>query len=587
MPVKSMRKTKIICTIGPSCDTTALQQAMFEAGMNVARLNFSHGDHHEHGERITSLRQLEKPGGQPLAIMLDTAGPEIRTGPLAVESVKLTAGQDFTLTSRNLVGNDSIVSVSYDRLAADVSAGDSILIDDGLIQLEVVGIDNHDIRCIVMNGGRLKSRKSVNVPGVRLGLPFLGEKDRSDIRFGIEHGVDFIAASFVRCAEDILEIYKILEEHDASIQIIAKIESQHGVSNLDEIIKVADGVMVARGDLGVEIAPEEVPLLQKRILEKCRDAGKFVIIATQMLESMISNPRPTRAEVSDVANAVLDGADAIMLSGESAAGIYPVEAVQTMARIAARAEQEFEFSRGLTEKALEKNFSVTDAVAYATCSTAMHLNIDSIVTATRTGRTALRVARYRPQATILALTPDSRVLRRLTLVWGVYPLLIEEAQGTDELMEKSLQACLEADYIRPGDLTIFSGGNPTGFAGDTNFMKVHLVSDILIQGMGIGEAVVSGPARIVTDEAGLELLTEGDILITPGVKSYHVPCLSKIKAIVAEEGGLTSDSAIIGLSMGIPVVVGAAAAATILSNGEIISIDCGSGRIYRGQIRHM
>ena len=581
-----MRKTKIICTIGPASDAPDVQQAMLKAGMNVARLNFSHGDHNEHQMRIANLRRLEKKQSQPLAIMLDTAGPEIRTGPLAAEAVVLKAGQEFTLTSRQLVGNDSIISVSYDRLAADVSIGDSILIDDGLIQLEVVSIDNRDIRCQVMNGGRLKSRKSVNVPGVRLGLPFLSSRDRSDLLFGIEQQVDFIAASFVRCADDILEICKILEAHNSSIQIIAKIESQHGVNNLDDIIKVADGVMVARGDLGVEIAPEEVPLLQRRILEKCKDAGKFVIIATQMLDSMIANPRPTRAEVSDVANAVLGGADAIMLSGESAAGIYPVEAVQTMARIASRTEQEFEFSRSLAEKALEKNLSVTDAVAYATCSTAMHLNVDSIITATRTGRTARRVARYRPQATILAVTPDSQVMHRLALVWGVYPLLIDEAHGTDELMEKALQACLDAGYIQHGDLTIFAAGNPTGFACDTNFMKVHLVSDVLIQGMGIGNAVVSGPARIINREADLQTVTAGDILVTYSANSTYLPYLSMVKAIVAEEGGLTSDSAIIGLSMGIPVVVGAAQAGSLLENGEMITVDCTNGRIYRGQIRH-
>lgn len=581
-----MRKTKIICTIGPASDSPEIQQAMLDAGMNVARLNFSHGKQDEHRQRISSLRRLERINKQPLSIMLDTAGPEIRTGPLAAEFASLKAGQEFTLTSRSLIGNDSIISISYDRLAEDVTVGDSILIDDGLIQLEVTSIEGRDIHCRVMNGGRLKSRKSVNVPGVRLGLPFLSDRDRADILFGIEQNVDFIAASFVRCADDILEICKILEDHQSGIQIIAKIESQHGVCNLDDIIKVADGVMVARGDLGVEIAPEEVPLLQRKIINNCRDAGKFVIIATQMLDSMITNPRPTRAEVSDVANAVLDGADAIMLSGESAAGAYPVESVLTMARIASRTEKEFEFNRSLAEKALETNLSVTDAVAFATCSTAMHLGIDSIITATRTGRTARRVARYRPRANILAVTPDFRVLHKMALVWGVYPLLIDEAHGTDELMDKSLQACLEAGLISPGDLTIFAAGNPTGFAGDTNFMKVHLVSDILIQGMGIGNAIISGPARIISDEAGLQELEDGDILVTHSASSHYVPFLGNIKAIVAEEGGLTSDSAIIGLSMGIPVVVGAVSASKLLASGEIITVDCGSGRIYRGQIQH-
>ncbi len=581
-----MRKTKIICTIGPASETLETINAMISAGMNAARLNFSHGCRDDHARHIARLREAEKNSPLPMAIILDTAGPEIRTGPVAGGELILITGQNIVLTSRKVEGDSSVISVTYPDLAGDVAVGDFILVDDGRIQLEVAAVESDDIHCRVLNGGVLKPRKSVNVPGVRLGLPFLSPKDRLDILFGIEQQVDFIAASFTRSSEDILEIHRILEENDASIQVIAKIESQQGVDNLDDIIKVADGIMVARGDLGVEIAAEEVPLVQKTIIEKCSEAGKFVIIATQMLDSMINNPRPTRAEVSDVANAVLDGADAIMLSGETAAGLYPVESVETMARIAARAEQAFEFGRSLQEKSMEKNLSVTDAVAYATCSTAMHLNIDSIITATRTGRTARRVARYRPRAAILAATPDRRVLKRLALVWGVRPLLVEEACGTDDLMERSIQACIDNAYIKHGELTIFVAGNPTGFAGDTNFMKVHLVSEIILQAMGIGSDMVSGIARIIDDEDDLCFLTEGDILVTYSTSSEFVPYLQQVKAIVAEEGGLTSDTAIIGLNLGIPVIVGANQARALIKDGEAISVDSVHGRVYRGYIQN-
>jgi pyruvate kinase len=447
-----LRKTKIICTIGPASEEVTVLTRLIEKGMNVARINFSHGRHEEHQKRIDNIREAASITGTPLAIMLDTRGPEIRTGTLAQGKIMLQGGQEFILTNREVPGDEKAVQISYAALPQEVKPGDSILLADGLINLQVKECNETDILCQVINGGELGERKGVNVPGVRIQLPFLSEKDRLDIAFGIEQEVDIIAASFVRKAEDILEIRRILEENNADPFIIAKIESQEGVDNLEDIIKVADGVMVARGDLGVEIPAEEVPLVQKSIIEKCAQAGKVVIIATQMLDSMIVNPRPTRAEVSDVANAIFDGADAIMLSGETAAGKYPVEVVETMARIAKRAEDALPYQELLRRKRLQGSLTVTDAISYATCATAMNLGASAILTATRSGYTARMVAKYRPQAKIVAATPDERVLKQMALVWGVHPVLIKDIEGTDALLDESINVALENGCIKKGDL---------------------------------------------------------------------------------------------------------------------------------------
>lgn len=580
-----MRKTKIIATIGPASEEVETLKKMLEAGMNVARLNFSHGSHEEHRRRIENLRQAAREAGKLLAIMLDTKGPEIRTGRLASGPVKLEAGQRFVLTNREVPGDNQEVQVSYAPLPQEVTPGTTILLADGLISLKVVETTSTDIVCQVMSGGELGERKGINVPGVRINMPFLNDKDRDDILFGIKMGVDYIAASFVRTAEDVLEIRRILEQEGAAIDIIAKIESQEGVNNLDDIIQVVDGIMVARGDLGVEIPAEEVPLVQKLLVDKCTSAGKPVIIATQMLDSMINNPRPTRAEVSDVANAIFDGADAIMLSGETAAGKYPVEVVETMARIAYRAEQALPYADILRRKRTRENPSVTDAISYATCATASNLGASAIITATRTGQTARMVAKYRPQAAIVAATPDEKTVRKLALVWGVYPVLIDDVSGTDDLFEEAVRAALAANYIKNGDLVVLTAGVPTGRSGATNLMKVHIVGEILVQGMGIGSEVAKGPVRIIHGEGDINRIQPGDIVVTYSADSYLGPYLSSIGALIAEEGGLTSNAAIMGLNARIPVIVGARDAMRKLQDGMLVTVDTPRGKVYRGLIR--
>lgn len=579
-----MRKSKIICTIGPASEAVETLIAMIEAGMNVARLNFSHGTHEEHRCRIRNIRDAARQTGRPVAIMLDTRGPEIRTGKLADGKIVLNTGQYFVLTTREVPGDASEVTVSYPNLPREVQVGTTILLADGLIHLVVEETSKTDIRCRVINGGELGERKGVNVPGVRINLPFLSSKDIEDIRFGVQEKVDFIAASFVRSSEDVLDIRRILEQADADIDIIAKIESQQGVDNLDDIIKVAAGVMVARGDLGVEIPPEDVPLVQKLVVQHCSLAGKLVIIATQMLDSMIANPRPTRAEVSDVANAIFDGADAIMLSGETAAGKYPVEVVQTMARIAVRSEEALPYKDILRNKRMQGSLSVTDAIGYATCTVASNLGASAIVTATRSGYTPRMVAKYRPEATIVAATRHEEVLKKLVMIWGVYPLLIPDTSGTDELLEKSIQAALEAEMVANGDLIVLTAGVPDHVAGGTNMLKVHVVGEVLLQGMGIG-ASVSGPVRVVLNEADLAAIEAGDIVVTSMAESNLAPYLDHIAGLVAEEGGLTSNAAIMGLNAGIPVIVGARDATRILENGLIITMDTPRGSIYKGIAR--
>lgn len=577
-----MRKTKIICTIGPASEDAETIKQMILNGMNVARLNFSHGTYEEHQRRMDLVNNVAAELDKPVAIMLDTKGPEIRTGKLKAGKIRLQSGQRFVLTTRETSGDENEVQVSYSRLAAEVQSGTTILLADGLINLHVEETTATDIVCTVVNGGELGEKKGVNVPGVRINMPFLSPKDVSDIQFGIEKGVDFIAASFVRCAEDVLEIRRIVEGRGADIEIIAKIESQGGVDNLEDIIKVADGVMVARGDLGVEIPAEEVPLVQKKVIDKCNYTGKVVIIATQMLDSMIVNPRPTRAEVSDVANAIFDGADAIMLSGESAAGKYPVEAVETMARIAKRAEESLPYKEILERKRLQGTKSVTDAISYATCTTASNLGISSIITATEQGTTARMVAKYRPEANILAVTPSPKIMKKMALVWGVYPILARETKGTDELLDESLSVCLEKNFIEQGDMVVLTAGSPSGISGGTNLIKVHVVGEILVQGMGVGSKPASGHVRIVLRDDDLESVKTGDIIVCNAANAAFAPYLGKVQALIAEAGGLTSDAAIMGLTMGLPVIVGARDATTILKDDMLITVDTSHGRIYGG-----
>ncbi|MGI6453647.1 MAG: pyruvate kinase [Syntrophomonadaceae bacterium] len=577
-----MRKTKIICTIGPASEQVEILKKMIAAGMNVARLNFSHGTHDEHKQRIENVRQAAKETGQPIAIMLDTKGPEIRTGTLKNKKINLKAGQQFILTSRNVAGDEKEVEISYKQMPREVEKGTIILLADGLISLQVEDTTETDIICRVVNPGELGEKKGINVPGVRINLPFLSDKDREDIQFGIENGVDFIAASFVRSSEDVLEIRRILEKQGADIDIIAKIESQQGVENLEAIIKVTEGIMVARGDLGVEIPAEEVPLVQKSIVEKCSLNGKIVIIATQMLDSMIKNPRPTRAEVSDVANAIFEGADAIMLSGETAAGQYPVEVVETMARIAKKAEEAYPYQEVLRQRRFQGRLSVTDAISFATCATAMNLGAAAIIPVTNSGQTAKMVAKYRPRANIVAATQEEKILRKLVLVWGVNPVLINTATSTDDLFNFAINGALKANLIKNGDMVVLTAGFPTGFSGGTNLLKVHTIGEILVEGMGIGSQSVSGPVVVVINRKDLSKIKAGDIVVTHRASSELADYLDKIAALVAEEGGLTSDAAIIGLNSNIPVIVGARNAVQVLQEGMTVTVDTPRGKIYKG-----
>ncbi|MEI0735800.1 pyruvate kinase [Paenibacillus sp. JTLBN-2024] len=471
-----MRKTKIVCTIGPSSESLENTKKLILAGMNVACLNFSHGDFEEHGNRIKNIRQAAKELNKTVAILLDTKGPEIRTGKLAVEPIELVQDEYITLTTEEILGDKDRISITYKDLPNDVEVGSTILIDDGLIGLTVVGIEGTEIKCRIVNGGTIKSKKGVNVPGVAISLPGITEKDANDIVFGIEQDIDFIAASFVRKASDVQEIRDLLAKHNAShIKIISKIENQQGVDNLDEILEASDGLMVARGDLGVEIPAEEVPLVQKRMIEKCNLAGKPVITATQMLDSMQRNPRPTRAEASDVANAIFDGTDAIMLSGETAAGKYPVESVLTMSRIAEKAESALNYREIFLKQRIAQETTVTEAISQSVAISALDLNAKAIISSTESGLTARVVSKYRPQAPIIAVTTKERTLRQLALTWGVTPIQGKTASSTDEMFEYSLKGGLESGLVKPGDLVVITAGVPLGQSGSTNLVKVSQI----------------------------------------------------------------------------------------------------------------
>ena len=466
--INNIKKTKIVCTLGPASENEETLRELIKNGLNVCRLNFSHGSHEEHKGRMDLVKKLREELNMPTAILLDTKGPEIRTGKFDVPEVFLEEGQTFTITMKDVIGDKERCTVSYKGLANDVKPGDTILIDDGLVGLTVKEVNNDDIVCEVQNSGIVKNHKGVNVPGVKVNLPAITEKDRSDIEFGIEQGIDFIAASFVRKVSDVLAIREILEENNAEhIKIISKIENQEGVENLDEIIEVSDGIMVARGDLGVEIPTEEIPVVQKLMIKKCNEAGKPVITATQMLDSMIRNPRPTRAEVTDVANAIYDGTDAIMLSGETAAGKYPVEAVKTMATIAKRAE---ETMRNRRDK-INKSKNVTDAISYATCTTAMDLEAKAILSSTASGHTARMVSKFRPDCPIVATTSNESVRRQLALTWGVLPLMREKSANIDQVIVNSIEAAKTSNYVSKDDVVVITvGGGET-----TNLIKVETV----------------------------------------------------------------------------------------------------------------
>ena len=471
-----MRKTKIVCTMGPATEDEKVLRSLIEAGMDVARLNFSHGTHEIQKNRMDMIKKLRKECGKHIAILLDTKGPEIRTRDFEGGKVEVVAGQTFTLTTRDILGDNTIASITYKDLYKDVEMGTRILIDDGLIELVVKGINDQDIICEVINGGFISNHKGINVPGVHLNMPYMSQKDIEDILFGIEQDVDFIAASFVRSAKDVLEIRKLLDENGGeNINIISKIENGEGVKHVDDIIYVSDGIMVARGDMGVEIPGEEVPVIQKLIIRKVYNAGKQVITATQMLDSMMKNPRPTRAETTDVANAIYDGTSAIMLSGETAAGLYPLESVQTMVRIAERTEEDINYRNRFFNYERRANQNVTDAVCHATCTTAMDLNAGAIVTVTKSGNSARNISKYRPECPIIAGTTSDKVCRQLNMSWGVTPVHLEEKNEIFELFDHAVEVGKEKELLRKGETVVLTAGVPLGVSGNTNMIKVQVV----------------------------------------------------------------------------------------------------------------
>lgn len=576
-----LKKTKIVCTLGPSSNTPEIIEKMIKAGMNVARFNFSHGSHEEHKQRIDMVRAASQKLGIPVALLLDTKGPEIRLGKFKNGSIMMEAGKDFTLTARDIEGDETIASMNYKELPQDVKAGDHILLSDGLVNLEVVSVEGEDIHTKILNSGKMSDRKRVAVPGIAINLPAVSETDAADIEFGCRMNMDWIAASFIQRGKDVLIIRKILEKHDSHMKIISKIECQAAVNNIDDIIKMSDGIMVARGDLGVEVPAEEVPMLQKVLIHKCQAAGKPVITATQMLESMCNNPRPTRAETSDVANAILDGTDAIMLSGETAGGLYPVEAVETMARVATFTESNF------TPKSYEDvdaESTTTESIGKAVVKIAKDLHAAAIIASTERGGTAQMISKFRPACPIVAVSPHEAIVRRLQLNWGVQAVTGKEANDTDAVVDNAIFAALDNDLIKAGDLVVLTAGVPVAKAGSTNMIRVQVVGDVLLRGTGIGRNSAIGKVCVAESKEDLEKnFSDGCILVLRSARADFVDYMKRASAIVSEEVGLTSESAIVAITLGIPTVVGAAHAVDTLENGEIVTVDASRGTIFRGE----
>ncbi len=577
-----MRRTKIICTLGPATDNADILRKMMLGGMNVARMNFSHGSHEEHRKRADLFKKIRTELKLPIPLLLDTKGPEIRTGSFSDGQIMLKENDDFILVNKDIIGDESKCTITYKELYKDVSRGSRILIDDGLVELEVVEIKNKDIYCVVLNGGAVGNHKGINVPGAKIKLPALTSQDIDDIKFGIENDFDIIAASFVRKASDVIEIRKVLEKNGGSdILVISKIENREGITNFDEILKISDGIMVARGDLGVEIPVEEVPIVQKNIIQKCFKNGKPVITATQMLDSMIRNPRPTRAEASDVANAIYDGTSGVMLSGETAAGKHPLESIAMMDKIAEKAESAMNYWKRFTTEISELT-SVTNAISHATCTTAFDLKASAIITVTQSGHTARMIARFRPACPIIATTVNPKVQRQLNLSWGVLPYLVGVAATTDEMFDMGIEKALESGLVKNGDLAVITAGVPAGISGTTNTLKVHIVGKVLVQGTGIGEASATGELCVAqTPEEALEKFNDGNILVVPFTNNDMLPVVKRAAAIVVEEGGLSSHSAIVGLVLDIPVIVGAENATRILKSGSVVTVDAERGLVLR------
>lgn len=579
------RRTKIICTLGPATDNPTVLSELMLSGMNAARLNFSHGSYDEHLKRINMVKKLRDEMGLPIALLLDTKGPEIRTGCFKDGKITLKRGQKFTLTPKETEGTEDNVSISYGDLYRDIEKGMRILIDDGLIEMLVSEINGEDIICEVLNDGVVSDHKSINVPDANLTMDYMSPKDITDIEFGIQQGVDFIAASFVRSAFDVLEIKRILEQHKATdIQVIAKIENRQGVEDIDNILRASDGIMIARGDMGVEIPFEELPSIQKELIEKCYISGKRVITATQMLESMTHNPRPTRAETSDVANAVYDGTSAVMLSGETAVGSYPVRALKTMAQICTKAEDDINYIKRFEARHFDTVIGVPNAISHSACTTAHDLGAAAIITVSKSGFTARVISGFRPNCPIIAGCMNDKVFRQLALSWGVTPIHTKMKKTTDALFDHVVEEALaQTNLITKGDIAVITGGAPLGISGTTNILKVQLVGDVLLSGMSASNKSVCGTVCVAKNTAeALKNFKDGDILVIPETNNDLVGILRKASAIITEKSGLTSHAAVVGMTLDIPVICGAEGATEILKNGTTITIDGSRGQVYGG-----
>ncbi|GCL43495.1 pyruvate kinase [Anabaena sp. FACHB-1250] len=581
----SQRRTKIVATIGPATSSPEMLKAIIEAGATTLRLNFSHGTHADHQRSIRLIRQTAFELNRPVAILQDLQGPKIRLGRFENGSIILGKGDRFTLTNRPIEGTQEISCVTYDYLADEVPTGAKILLDDGKVEMVVEDINREkgDLHCRVTVPGKLSNNKGVNFPGVYLSIKAMTDKDREDLMFGLDQGVDWVALSFVRNPQDIIEIKELISSTGKSVPVVAKIEKHEAIEQMEAVLSLCDGVMVARGDLGVELPAEDVPVLQKRLIATANRLGIPIITATQMLDSMVSNPRPTRAEVSDVANAILDGTDAVMLSNETAVGSFPVEAVATMARIAERMEQEYAQNPN-SRQSRDNKPSIPNAISQAVGQIAENLGAAAIMTLTQTGATARNVSKFRPKTPILAITPHVNVARQLQMVWGVRPLLVLELPSTGQTFQAAINVAQEKNLLTEGDLVVMTAGTLQGVSGSTDLIKVEVVTAILGQGIGLGQGSVSGRARVVHNAMDASNFNSGDILVASRTGVDFVEAIRKAGGIITEEDSLTSHAAVIGLRLGVPVILGVKEATQVIKDGAILTLDIQRGLIYSGAV---
>ncbi|WP_413174538.1 pyruvate kinase [Anabaena azotica] len=581
----SLRRTKIVATIGPATSSPEMLKAIIEAGATTLRLNFSHGTHADHQRSIRLIRQTAFELNRPVAILQDLQGPKIRLGRFENGFIVLAKGDRFTLTNRPVIGTQEISCVTYDYLADEVPVGAKILLDDGRVEMvvEEINRDKGDLHCCVTVAGKLSNNKGVNFPGVYLSIKAMTDKDREDLMFGLDQGVDWVALSFVRNPQDIIEIKELISSTGKNVPVVAKIEKHEAIEQMEAVLSLCDGVMVARGDLGVELPAEDVPVLQKRLIATANRLGIPIITATQMLDSMVSNPRPTRAEVSDVANAILDGTDAVMLSNETAVGDYPVEAVATMARIAERIEQE-EAQNANSRQSRDNRRSIPNAISQAVGQIAENLGAAAIMTLTQTGATARNVSKFRPKTPILAITPHVNVARQLQMVWGVKPLLVLELPSTGQTFQAAINVAQEKNLLTEGDLVVMTAGTLQGVSGSTDLIKVEVVTAVLGQGIGLGQGSVSGRARVAHTGMDASNFNPGDILVAPRTGVDFVDAIRKAGGIITEDESLTSHAAVIGLRLGVPVIVGVKEATQVIKDGAILTLDMQRGLVYSGAV---